>query len=103
MDDPKANKNRRGSAAATKEKKMDNGRHVERALSVLTSNQCKFLIPSDPAPRTILFMYEKGAPDGGFRLISPVVSKEAGHKILSWLRANADPDEFGCGIQQADA
>ncbi len=82
---------------------MDNGRHVERALSVLNINKCNFPPSPELAPKTILFMYERGAPDGGFRLISPLVNKEAGLKILSWLRANADPDEFGCGIQQAEA
>ena len=82
---------------------MDNGRHVERALSVLNIKKCNFLIPSELVPKTVLFMYERGAPDGGFRLISPLVNKEAGLKILSWLQANADPDAFGCGIQQAEA
>jgi hypothetical protein len=84
-------------------KKMDNGRHVERALSVLNINQCNFPILLEPVPKTVLFIYERGAPDGGFRLISPFVSKEATLKILSWLQTNADPDEFGCGIQQAEA
>jgi hypothetical protein len=82
---------------------MDHGRHVEKALSVLSIHQCKFPISLEPVPKTVLFMYERGAPDGGFRLISPFVNKEAAVKILSWLRANADPDEFGCGIQQAEA
>jgi hypothetical protein len=82
---------------------MDNGRHVEKAFSVLNTKKCNFLIPSDLAPQIVLFMYERGAPDGGFKLISPLINKETGLKILSWLQANADPDEFGCGIQQAEA
>jgi len=82
---------------------MEHERHVEKALSVLNIHRCNFPILLEPVPKTVLFMYERGAPDGGFRLISPLVSKKAGLKILSWLRANADPDEFGCGIQQAEA
>jgi hypothetical protein len=94
---------RGGSLAVKKEKnKMDNRRHVEKALSVLETSKCDFLSPSERVPARVLFKYEGGSSSGGFSLISPFVSEDTGQRILSWLRMNADPEEFGCGLNHPE-
>jgi hypothetical protein len=90
----------RGSAAVKKEKiKMDNVRYVEKLFSVLDTSKCDSLNSSDRVPARVLFKYERGSCAGGFSLTSSSIGEEAGRKILSWLRANADPDQFCCGLQ----
>jgi hypothetical protein len=81
---------------------MDGRRHVEKVLSVLDTNKCGFFTPSDRVPARVLFKYESGTDEGGFSLVPSFASEEIARRILSWLRANADPEQFGCGLNQAE-
>ncbi len=91
----------RKAAAGKEENKMDDIRHVEKVFSVLETNKCGFTAFSETVPARVLFKYEGGTVDGGFSLIGSFANKETSDRILSWLRANADPAKFGCGLNQA--
>lgn len=83
------------SAPAEREKtKMDERKHVERVMSVLETGKCGLFNPSDPVPGRVVFKYE----GGGYSLVSDFANEEVSRRILSWLRANADPDAYGCGL-----
>ena len=86
-------------AAVEKEKiKMDDRRHVERVLSVLETGRCGIFNASDRVPQRVIFRYEGGDLGGGYSLVTDFANEKASRRILTWLRANADPDAFGCGL-----
>lgn len=94
---------RRGQAAAEKEKgEMEERKHVERVMSVLETEKCGLFELSDLVPRKVVFRYEEGGPDGGYSLVSNFDNEEDSRRILSWLRANADPDAYGCGLRHSE-
>ena len=81
---------------------MDERKQVERVMSVVETGKCGLFKPSDTVPRRVVFRYEEGGPDGGYSLVSDFANEEDSRRILSWLRANADPDAYGCGLRQTE-